>query len=130
MKCWNSAFNAQCSGLTIVLVQVGGKKIYVAAVEALRKKESQDETQFTTKFYSFLSFNPPFNANVLFCRSFLNQNPLCVRPNSGFWCCVCLTLRITLLACHLHRPSWENNWKFLTWLWLISQVPLNKWWCQ
>jgi hypothetical protein len=29
-------------------------KIYVAAVEALRKKERQDETQFTTKVDSFL----------------------------------------------------------------------------
>jgi hypothetical protein len=33
-------------------------KIYVAAVEALRKKERQDETQFTTKIHGFLSFNP------------------------------------------------------------------------
>jgi hypothetical protein len=30
-------------------------KIYVAAVEALRKKERQDETQFTIKIGSFLS---------------------------------------------------------------------------
>jgi hypothetical protein len=35
-------------------------KIYVAAVEALRKKkERQDETQFTTKIDGFLSFFPP-----------------------------------------------------------------------
>jgi hypothetical protein len=33
-------------------------KIYVAAVEALRKKEKQDETQFTTKIDGFLSFTP------------------------------------------------------------------------
>jgi len=31
------------------VVLVGAMKIYVAAVEALRKKERQDETQFTTK---------------------------------------------------------------------------------
>jgi hypothetical protein len=43
MKCWNSAFNAQGSKLTIVVVQVGAAKIY--AVEARRKKERQDETQ-------------------------------------------------------------------------------------
>ncbi len=49
-------------------------KIYVAAVEALRKKERQeDETQFTTKIDGFLSFiPPPLNANVLLCRFFLN----------------------------------------------------------
>jgi hypothetical protein len=29
-------------------------KIYVAAVEALRKRERQDETQFTTKIDGFL----------------------------------------------------------------------------
>jgi len=35
--------------LITVVVQVGAVKIYVAAVEVLRKKERQDETQFTTK---------------------------------------------------------------------------------
>jgi hypothetical protein len=38
MKCWNSAFNAQGSRVSIVVVQVGPVKIYVAAVEAVRKK--------------------------------------------------------------------------------------------
>jgi hypothetical protein len=33
-------------------------KIYAAAVEALRKKERQDETQFTTEIDGFLSFIP------------------------------------------------------------------------
>jgi NADH:ubiquinone oxidoreductase subunit 6 (subunit J) len=48
MKCWNSAFNAQGLRVIIVVVQVGAVKIYVAAVvEALRKKERHDETQFT-----------------------------------------------------------------------------------
>jgi hypothetical protein len=36
-------------------------KIYVAAVEALRKNERQDETQFTTKIDGSL-----LNATVLF----------------------------------------------------------------
>ncbi len=53
-----------------MVVQVRAVKIYVAAAEELRKKERQDETQFTTKFDGFLSFIPPFNANVLFCRFF------------------------------------------------------------
>jgi hypothetical protein len=46
--------------LIIVVVQLGAVKIYVAAaaVEALRKKERQDETQFTTKIDAFLSFIP------------------------------------------------------------------------
>jgi hypothetical protein len=33
----------------MVAEQEGAVKIYVAAVEALRKRERQDETQFTTK---------------------------------------------------------------------------------
>jgi hypothetical protein len=49
MKCWNSvrisAFNAQGSRGTIVAVQIGAVKIYVAAVEALRKKERHGERQ-------------------------------------------------------------------------------------
>jgi hypothetical protein len=32
----------------VSVLQVRAVKIYVAAVEALRKKERQDETQFTT----------------------------------------------------------------------------------
>jgi hypothetical protein len=69
-KCRNLTFNAQGLRLIIVVIQVRAVKIYVAAVEALRKKEKQDETQFTTKIDGFLSFNPPLNANVLFCRFF------------------------------------------------------------
>jgi hypothetical protein len=49
MKCSNSAFNAQRLRVITVVVQVGAVKIYIEAVEALRQKERQDETQFTTK---------------------------------------------------------------------------------
>jgi hypothetical protein len=49
MKCWNSAFSAQGSRLIIVVVQEGAVKIYVVVVEALRRMEIGDETQFTTK---------------------------------------------------------------------------------
>ncbi len=59
-KCWNSAFNAQGSRVIMVVVQVGAMKIYVAAVEALRKNERQDETQFTTKIGGKTSFGPNY----------------------------------------------------------------------
>jgi hypothetical protein len=59
MKCWNSAFNAQGPRLIRVVIQLGAVKIYAAAVEALRKKERQDETQFPTKIDGFLSFITP-----------------------------------------------------------------------
>jgi hypothetical protein len=58
MKCWNSAFSAQGLRVIIVVVQVGAVKIYVAAVEAIRKKERQDETQFTTKIGETTSLGP------------------------------------------------------------------------
>jgi hypothetical protein len=39
MKCWYSALNAQGSRLIVVIVQLGAVKIYVVAMEALKKKE-------------------------------------------------------------------------------------------
>ncbi len=60
MKLCNSAFNAQGSRVIIVVVQVGVVKIYVATVKALRKKERQDKTQFTTKFGGKISLGPSY----------------------------------------------------------------------
>ncbi len=50
-------------------------KIYVAAVEALRTKERQDETQCTTKIDGFL-VSPRMHANVLLCRFFFESHPV------------------------------------------------------
>jgi hypothetical protein len=87
MKCWNSvrisAFNAQGSRGIIVAVQVGAVKIYVAAVEALRKKERHGETQEPSKLMVFWVSPPTLNANVLWCRFFFKISP-CVWPNSGY----------------------------------------------
>jgi hypothetical protein len=52
MECWNSAFNAQGSRLIILLIRLA------AAVEVLRKKERQDETQFPTKIGGKTSLCP------------------------------------------------------------------------
>jgi hypothetical protein len=60
MKWWNSAFNAQGSTVTVVIVQVGAVKLYVATIEALRKRERQDETQFTTKIGGKTSLGPSY----------------------------------------------------------------------
>jgi hypothetical protein len=60
MKCWNSILNVQGSRVIIVVVQVGAVKIYVAAVQALRKMERQDETQFTTKIGGKSSLGPSY----------------------------------------------------------------------
>jgi hypothetical protein len=53
-------------------------KIYVAAVETLRKKESQDETQFTTKIDGFLSFTPPSMRVYFFAGLFEPEPTLCM----------------------------------------------------
>jgi len=60
MKCCNSVRNAATQAFNapgwwgsrlvlIVVVQLGAVKMYVTAVEVLRKNERQDETQFTAK---------------------------------------------------------------------------------
>ncbi len=58
-KCSKSAFNAQGSRLIIVVIHIRAVKVYVAAVEALRKKVRQDKTQFTTEIDGFLNPTPP-----------------------------------------------------------------------
>jgi len=69
MKCWKSAFNAQGSRLIIVALQVGAVKLYAATVEALKKKERQGDTQFTTTF----EVPPPLNPNVFY---FFDSHPI------------------------------------------------------
>jgi hypothetical protein len=52
-------------------------------MEALRKKERQDETQFPTKIDGFLSFIPHWM--LIYCfAGFLKISP-CVWPNLGFF---------------------------------------------
>jgi hypothetical protein len=46
----------------IVVVQVGAVKIFVAAVEALKRKERGYETQFTTKIGGKTSLGPSYFA--------------------------------------------------------------------
>ncbi len=63
LKCRNSAFNAQGSRIIIVVVQVGAVKIYAAAaVQAVRKKEREHETQFTTQVGGKTSLGPSYFA--------------------------------------------------------------------
>jgi hypothetical protein len=62
------------------------------AIEALWKKEGQGEKTI----WVFWVSPPPSILMYLFCR-FKKISP-CVWPNSGYWCCLFLTLRISLLA--------------------------------
>jgi hypothetical protein len=73
-KCWISAFNAQGSRGIAVAVQVGAVKIYVAAVEALRKKQ-KDRVKLRKLMVSWVS-TPPLNAIVRFCRFSFESHPV------------------------------------------------------
>jgi hypothetical protein len=105
MKCWNGPCNPQGWRVIIVVVQVGALKIYVAAMEVLRENERQGETQFTTKNWWFLEFHPSRWMLMYYFARFFGISPS-VWPNSGFWCCVFLTLRITLIY-----ASWTHETK-------------------
>ncbi len=104
MKCWNSAFNAQGSRLIIVVVQFGAVKIYVAGVEALRRKERQDQTWFITKIDGFPSFIPPWMLMYFFAR--LKKISPCVWPN--------LEVRV-LVLCFCYFTDNSNTQKKITW---------------
>jgi hypothetical protein len=58
----NSSFNAQGSRVIVVVKQVGAVKIYVAVLEALRKKERQGKTQFITKIGGKTRLSPSYIA--------------------------------------------------------------------
>ncbi len=61
MKCWNSALNnTRLESNYNRCVQVGIVKIYVAAMEALKKKERGDETEFTTKIGGTTNLGPSY----------------------------------------------------------------------
>jgi len=66
MKCWNSSFNAPCWTVIIVVLQVGAVKRYVAALQALRKKERGDETQFSANIGGKTSLGPSYFVFVKF----------------------------------------------------------------
>jgi len=77
MKCWNSAANAQFE-LTIVVVHVGVVKIYVAPVEALRKKERRVKIGWNSvwhKKWCISEFLPPWRL-MYFFTCFLKSQPV------------------------------------------------------
>jgi hypothetical protein len=79
----------------IAVVQVGAVKIYVAAVEALRKKERRYETQFTTKIGGKLVWDPAIPFCKIFVPSYVFDALLCRNWHSRPL--IALTLRITVL---------------------------------
>jgi cell division protein FtsW (lipid II flippase) len=91
MKCWNSSFNARGSRLFIVVLKLGSVKIYVAAVEGAQEKGKTGwNSVYHQNWWLFLSL-------MYFFAGLKKKISPCVWPNSGFWCCVFLTLQITLI---------------------------------
>jgi hypothetical protein len=106
-KCWSSAFNAPGSRLSSCKVRVS--KNVCSSSGGAQAKERQDENQFTTKIDGFLSSMPPWML-MYFFEGFFKISP-CVWPNSGFWCCVFVTLWITLMWWNF--PFQTNKFLFL-----------------
>jgi hypothetical protein len=87
MKCWNSAFNAQGSKIIIMVVQVGAVKIYVAAVEALRKKGKTgwnsmyhqnwwENQKFGSQLFCFVRFSFPLTRLMAYYAETARSRPL------------------------------------------------------
>jgi hypothetical protein len=77
MKCWNSAFNAQGSRITIVIVHVTAVKIYVAAVQALRRKKNGTKLSLPPKLVEKLVWVPVISFCKLFIPSYAFDALLC-----------------------------------------------------
>jgi hypothetical protein len=114
MKRWNSAFiwctrfetNSRCT--------LRSSENICSSSEGAQEKGKTGWNSVYHQNWSFSEFHPLLNANVRFAGFFLISP--CVWPNSGFWCCVFLTLRITLLTVHLnfhpHFTLLPNNENF------------------
>jgi hypothetical protein len=74
-KCWNSVFNNtlrfECNYSSLTGTSRENTCKLAAAVEVLRKNERQDETQFTTKMDSFMTFiSHPIDMRMYFFAGF------------------------------------------------------------
>jgi len=66
--------------VNIAVVQVGAVKIHVVAVQALRQKETQDETQYTTKIGGKTSLGPQLCPLVKFSFPVTRLMPYYAEP--------------------------------------------------
>ncbi len=84
--------------LTIVVVQVRAVKNICSSSGGAQDKGKTGWNSVYNQNWWFSEFHPrpPWMLMYFFAGFFSNLT--CVWPNSGFWCCVCLTLRVTLLC--------------------------------
>jgi hypothetical protein len=83
------------------------ENIYVAAVEELRKKERQDETQFTTKIDAFVSFTPLRMQMYFFAGFFFDSQPVCDQTQGSSAVFPFHYRELHYLACPLSLVTWE-----------------------
>jgi hypothetical protein len=70
LKCWNSAFNAQGSRLSIVVVQVGAVEIYVTAGDTLRWRKDRMKLSLLPKLVEKLVWVLVVSFAKIFIRSY------------------------------------------------------------
>jgi hypothetical protein len=80
-------------------------------VQALRKKERQDETQFIMKIDHFLSFILSWMLMYFLTGFFKKSHP--VYDQSQFWCCVFFTLWISLVTSVLRKEVFEPVYRWV-----------------
>ncbi len=110
MKCWNLAFNAQGSRVIIVVVQEGALKIYVAAMEALRKQERQMKLSWPPKLVEKLVWVP----EILLCKNFHSQLHVWCPIMRPFSPANRVTLHITPIERRKHKQTTiKSEWEKL-----------------
>ncbi len=107
-ECWNSAFNAQGSRLIIVVVQLGAVKIYVRSsggAQEKRKERVKNPMKLTIwhkKDGAHFWVSPSLEKGLMyfFAGLFFWESHPVLDQTQGSWCCVFLTLRISVLCSH------------------------------
>jgi hypothetical protein len=95
MKCWNSVRNAKSQHNTSTC-----RRSENIAVEVPRIKEVKGETQKIVKIDGFQRFPPHPSMLMCFLARFLWISPY-LWPNSKYWCCFFMTLRIPPLCINI-----------------------------
>jgi len=120
-KCWIWAFNVEGSRGIIVAVHVGAVKIDVAASNGGTQEKRK------TGWNWGKSFTPSWML-MYFFAGFFWISP-CVWPNSGYWCCLFLTLQISLLYVKVsnHNLMRQVHLPSYTCLKLLEQGCFSEW---
>jgi hypothetical protein len=129
IKCWNSAFNAQCSRVIIVVVQVGAPLWQ----QWRRSRKRRDRMKLNYhQNWRFPQFHPQLNAHVYFCR-FKKKIHLVYDQTQGSGAIFSITLQISLLPTFF-RVAYNSIsfFNFLLYspflLWLVVYTTLCIWW--